>query len=580
MGIDRRRIPNPFDKTIVRDLWTDPPDVPTINADVSEGILGELTRVLETGESVGVAVQGEAGTGKTHLLSRLRRSPLVARSACVVHVPPLVGHPDEFVRHLLYHLVVSLQRTPDGAAMPPIREIFVSFVTTRVMKRHGRIRVNRQELREIRRRARPILREAAPTADPDVLRALEAVIRGQEELACDWLRGQALDAEELREIGIERNVTGEDQALRIVVALSALARLAEPPRALVYTFDQIDGYVESERRRRFAEVAAELVHRPNGLVLTMCLPGTWQDLEADAPMPIVQRLSRGGMPPLQMRGLSPAEIRQILELRLGPVFADEERPNALYPFRDRDLVAITSLAPGRVPARRVLTEARARFEQWRTGEEPETKASVDPAARAEALLRALRRRLEEPAGDVPPPDELQTRALARFSLETCISVEDPPEPLDETLDLVVEEGRRVGLAFVDASDARSIWRRLERVLDLAGDEVDHVVVVRDERARLSKAAPKTERLLARVDAHASSTLYRLPPAVLGQLRTARTLVDEAASGDLTYECGGSRVAATREEVLGAYRRSGLLRENALVAAVLGASGQSPAGATS
>jgi hypothetical protein len=30
MPIDRRHVPNPFDATIVRDLWTDPPDVASI----------------------------------------------------------------------------------------------------------------------------------------------------------------------------------------------------------------------------------------------------------------------------------------------------------------------------------------------------------------------------------------------------------------------------------------------------------------------------------------------------------------------------------------------------------------------
>jgi hypothetical protein len=234
-------------------------------------------------------------------------------------------------------------------------------------------------------------------------------------------------------------------------------------------------------------------------------------------------------------------------------------------------VAITSLAPGRVPARRVLTEARERFDRWRTGRAPEPRTPPDPVARESAILEALRARLSDPDADVPPPDEIQIRALARFALETCASVSDPTGETGEVVDLVVEGERTVGLAFVDASDARRVWRRLERLLDSTGGELDRLIVVRDARVRLPQHAPKTTKLLDRVTSGEESEVFRLEPETLRELRAARTAVDAAAAGDLTYRCGGEAHVATREEVLGALRRSGLLRENALVSAVLEAS---------
>src|SRR3954453_19498829 len=67
-------IANPFGHTIVTDPWqAAEADVPGIHARAFEACRPALESVRTTGRSTAVILHGEAGSGKTHLLSRLRR---------------------------------------------------------------------------------------------------------------------------------------------------------------------------------------------------------------------------------------------------------------------------------------------------------------------------------------------------------------------------------------------------------------------------------------------------------------------------------------------------------------------------
>ena len=66
-------IPNPFRNAIVSDPWrTATTDVPEIHAKVFLTCCSELETVRSQEHSSSVLIHGEPGSGKTHLLSRLR----------------------------------------------------------------------------------------------------------------------------------------------------------------------------------------------------------------------------------------------------------------------------------------------------------------------------------------------------------------------------------------------------------------------------------------------------------------------------------------------------------------------------
>jgi KAP family P-loop domain len=68
---------NPFDRSLVvrsHDIWEQHfPDVPSINATVSDAILQGISQVKQGQRDVlGIAIKAEKGLGKSHLLSRVR----------------------------------------------------------------------------------------------------------------------------------------------------------------------------------------------------------------------------------------------------------------------------------------------------------------------------------------------------------------------------------------------------------------------------------------------------------------------------------------------------------------------------
>ena len=67
-------IVNPFGSTIVGDPWRpSPPDVPEIHARVFQTCCSALESVRRQEGSSSVLIHGEPGSGKTHLLARLRQ---------------------------------------------------------------------------------------------------------------------------------------------------------------------------------------------------------------------------------------------------------------------------------------------------------------------------------------------------------------------------------------------------------------------------------------------------------------------------------------------------------------------------
>ncbi len=65
---------NPFRQTVVADPWDTPNgDVAAIHRHVFDECLRGLSHVRESGHSAALLIHGAAGSGKTHLLRRLRQ---------------------------------------------------------------------------------------------------------------------------------------------------------------------------------------------------------------------------------------------------------------------------------------------------------------------------------------------------------------------------------------------------------------------------------------------------------------------------------------------------------------------------
>ena len=110
---------NPFDNGIVLDAWCRPAvDVPTISGAVSDLCHDLLEDVRRHGDRRSLLIHGTAGSGKTHLLARLRATSMTEpEGAPLRQAPPpffcyvrLAASPNIIRRHLRDCLVRDLLR--------------------------------------------------------------------------------------------------------------------------------------------------------------------------------------------------------------------------------------------------------------------------------------------------------------------------------------------------------------------------------------------------------------------------------------------------------------------------------------
>ena len=100
---------NPFLVHKVDDIVTLPPgDVPDLHQDVLAKAMAATRQTRQTGQSIGLLVTGEAGSGKSHLIAQLRQPLAESPEAALVGVPLRGAYAGRLWRHLRERLVTEL----------------------------------------------------------------------------------------------------------------------------------------------------------------------------------------------------------------------------------------------------------------------------------------------------------------------------------------------------------------------------------------------------------------------------------------------------------------------------------------
>ncbi len=245
-----------FDGTLhLASVWAAPRfDVDGLHAEVRRELLGVLDGLVSQDEErspLGRVIVGSGGTGKTHLLSVLRRE--AARRGCSFILIDMTAVRD-FPTTVLQGLIDSLGRPIDAAhesdrPQPQYRILLTRLLTTfdlaepveraiEKLERFGPDRLLRNTallLSELSRR-HPVETKQFQ----DALRALIALNSNDLEissLGLRWLQASELEADERRLLGFTRDRT---EPFEVVRAMSWLMSLCGPT---VLAFDQLDPIV-------------------------------------------------------------------------------------------------------------------------------------------------------------------------------------------------------------------------------------------------------------------------------------------------------------------------------------------------
>lgn len=261
-------IPNPFLRDRVDSPWQEFfQDMPDINRTAFENCLKSIKAVYQENQSRGIILHGEPGTGKTHLLQRLRFFTQKEPRTWFIYIPPFSG-PNRFWRHLLERFFYDicqrskLSDTPGNQVSenPPTEEGPGQGPLTQIeeaLTRHllGKPLSSTQELARLWADickqdppGEPLFRRLTPTfnkltvqfrLDPDVMKVIRHYLTwNNRSMAYAYLLGRDLPEEELHSLGVIQSLDDEERAKQAVLNF---CRLAGQVFTIILAFDQIEG---------------------------------------------------------------------------------------------------------------------------------------------------------------------------------------------------------------------------------------------------------------------------------------------------------------------------------------------------
>jgi hypothetical protein len=557
-------IPNPFRQTIVKDAWERLQDVPEIHAEAFKTCCRAFENVTTSRHCDSVLLHGGAGSGKTHLLSRLQRhwtasigqggSKEIAR--CVFLYCRLQTSPQRLWQHLRKTFVEDLlHRFSDGTTQLQ-RLVACRFAEGDRNKRRPSALWLKWITNPANRDHSGWKRILLPWLEREarigfsLQRVLLHLITGHHVLeAGAWLKGEdRLPEEAVARMGISESEEGQTEDIAREMVL-ALCRLASPLMPVAFCFDQIEALQtakdDEESLFLFGQMGASLFNSSNNALLISCIQSSVFDKfkaairEADFDR-IAQRWET--LNPLD-RNLGRLLIQSRLESSedLASLRAGHAK-QPLWPLDPSDVDSLFA-SPAAQTARKIISHAGALFDRLQTGQAPSPQ---DPT---EFLRKEFERRRDAALAQ----DETESDAALAHGLpllaETLGGQWRKERPPDKDIDLLLRHGhKRVAVSLCNQQNMRSLAAKLKRLTDWSTrNKGSEMVLIRDRRLPLGRTAVVTKHRLESLKAR-GVPLCRPDADTLAALQALRSLISDARSGDL-HDGGEAISPKTVEEWL-------------------------------
>jgi hypothetical protein len=503
--------------------------LPEINADAFQKFQQVFSALLEGGGSTALLFYGTPGSGKTHILGRIR-SWLQTRRP-----PP-------------FFIAVRLQTSP-GSFWRYLRRCFAQDLLRPVLQERSQL-----ELAMLLRIGEMTLQKRLSEKDfvflteqlgarlqlsPNLQRVLVHLVGKRHPADVQaWLKGYSLPEVSLRRLGLADDEADSEPEERAREFILEVCRIAGARLPVVVCFDQIEALQrypgDTSGIFAFGQAAAFLHDRTTNLMLVSCIQSTYQlEFQKALHQPDYDRIAahKGTLQPLTLpMALKLAEARMAVA---QPIPADSRDLAALIESELKRFVGRQGM-----PARRVLTRCAELFDlHQRESHGP----SADPVAAShpppDTLLDRERSAREEQALRRMTPertDEVLCAAVPPLINALDGNWREIPGRRTPDLDLVLQgEGLDVGISLCNQRNMKSLAARFRRLLiqrETAG--LDRLLLVRHPRLPISAGATRARAYLGELQARGDRLLHP-SDEVLAALEALGSLLADARSGDLT-----------------------------------------------
>jgi hypothetical protein len=533
-------LPNPFRVNVVQDAWQAPSDVAEIHRDAFEACLAVIDSASKNVPD-SLLIYGAAGSGKTHLLTRLQRHlAKTSREApdrvlrCLFVFVRLQTSPQLLWQHVRKRLAEDLMRRDEGVTQ--LQRLLAHQIGTHRGSSPGLVV---RELRVLGREGRDSLAAyfesvAANLRLPrDLLVVLDHLMYdGAVRDASAWLAGESLPDSVLGALGVGAEPEDREEASREIV--TALCRLAGSTLPVVFCFDQVEALQHAGDDRnalfRFARMAADLHDADENVCVITCLQVALDEMFRKAVR--TADLDRIAKRRATLEQLDRSQVEKLVRLRLDEVaelreLRSRHADQPFYPLTSKFVEDLTLESPC-VP-RRVLSACARAFEETQHGLAPRAPET------AEFLAQELDARSRDATRTAEPSD---TTRIVLHGIEALGAVREMRvrEDAPGLTDVVIESGKRaVALSLRNEVDGRSLGPKLKRLLGtLPRADGAKLVIVRDPRHPISKDAKKTRETLAELQAK-GAIVVEPSLAALAALDALASLLSDAKSGDLAND---------------------------------------------
>jgi hypothetical protein len=535
---------NPFRNAVVGDPWgLAEADVGEIGRQAFEACCKAIAATLAEHRTSAVLIRGEPGSGKTHIIRRLRAYLAASpdyrfRETHFVYVR-LMTAPAMIWRHLRRRIIDDLLRTtPDGTMQ-------IEWMVYRRLAAEG----SKGELLDLWKRelsgglawderafahalaatlrALPENRlatlELFHTLDgeaqlpPGFVRVLRRLATRRDlALAHAWLRGDSLTASELEKLGIADDpLVDEDPEYVAREMVMALVRLAGDKAPVLLCFDQVEaletiagdlsGFVA------FGGVASALHDEAKNIVLVSCMQSAvlGKFRRAD-----YARLAEHSV---HLPSLGRQEAARLIQARLAA------SPGHACHLPEAELAGVFN-EQGRASARAILNRAAELFDRT------VTQVPAPALTLSSFLQQEWEKRMDSAMESIAPGN---VDDLLGQGIPALIAAGSKWKPASGSGDIdvrVESEGGPIGVSVCNQKNMRSLAARLHR-LD-AGGEASRLVLLRDPRLPIGRYAHATRRYLDDLT-KGGARLVRPSLEALQALEALRTLLADARAGDLS-----------------------------------------------
>ncbi|MGF1522898.1 MAG: AAA family ATPase [Leptolyngbyaceae cyanobacterium] len=560
---------NPFDPATFKpgNFWQDSPDmaleVDTIHQPVLQAVDTALATVRADGRTRTIVLTGDSGSGKSHLLGRMKRQ--FNDHAFFTYIGPWADS-DFIWRHILRNTVDSLLQQPDTAdesqlllwlrSLPALQE--QTLLTWVRGKRTTFIKTLQTHFPTGLYKGKEFWGVLYDLLNPDLA-----------PIAADWLRGDDLDEADLKALKVKQSIDSEDAAQKL---LANFGRISSATLPIVLCFDNLDNIPLRPDQRPDLQALFNVnstLHNEkvsNFLILISVITSTWQQHKGSVQPADRARIDQS----LSLRSITLDQAGALWKLRLVPLHGqvDPKPPTAIAPL-SRDWLEY-KFPGGRTLPRNTLMLGQQLIEQYQRDGELHLPA-------------------EQTIPPPPPPPPPAQNQVANFALMwqrefhkaqtrvTRIAQRSSPELIRalwevlsalEVMDLEAPfltgtkysayslqycQSARVGVVWSEDRHMTSFYylmRACERTLEQNG--CDRLYLIR--AANLSQPQTKGFQLYRQIFAYANYLHIEPDLASVHYLETYHSLVNAAAGGELVV----GRTTPTIKELQHLVRCTGVL----------------------